>query len=65
MTKRKILTAKFLTALALTATTTVTLTWATPVFAGNSGDYLAARQARMAGDFDAAVYYYIRALGDD
>ncbi|EAQ04455.1 TPR domain protein [Pseudooceanicola batsensis HTCC2597] len=36
-----------------------------PAQAGNSGDYLAARQARMAGDFDAAVYYYIRALGED
>ncbi|WP_240789536.1 tetratricopeptide repeat protein [Pseudooceanicola onchidii] len=45
-------------ALALTATTT-------PVMAGNSGDYLAARQARLSSDFDAAVYYYIRALGAD
>lgn len=36
-----------------------------PVIAGNSGDYLAARQARLTSDFDAAVYYYVRALGDD
>lgn len=36
-----------------------------PMLAGNMGDYLAARQARMNSDFDTAVYYYIRALGDD
>lgn len=36
-----------------------------PAFSGNSGDYLAARQARLTSDFDAAVYYYVRALGDD
>lgn len=51
---------RILTALAL-ATTTL----ATPALSANSGDYLAARQARQSGDFDAAVYYYVRALGDD
>ena len=43
----------------------VMATAAAPAGAGNSGDYLAARQARMASDFDAAVYYYVRALGND
>lgn len=28
-----------------------------------AGNYLAARQARLASDFDAAVHYYMRALG--
>ncbi len=32
---------------------------------GVSGDYLAARQARMNADYRAAVHYYIRALGAD
>ncbi|MDF1855323.1 tetratricopeptide repeat protein [Pseudooceanicola sp.] len=32
---------------------------------GTSGDYLAARQARLASDYRAAVHYYIRALGSD
>lgn len=36
-----------------------------PVLAADfAGNYLAARQARMANDFDAAVHYYMRALGD-
>lgn len=52
---------RILAAVALAASTTL----AGPVFANNSGDYLAARQARFSGDFDAAVYYYVRALGDD
>ncbi|WP_407494661.1 tetratricopeptide repeat protein [Pseudooceanicola sp. MF1-13] len=50
-----------MTALVLAATTALTA----PAFAGNSGDYLAARQAQVSGDYDAAVYYYVRALGDD
>jgi tetratricopeptide (TPR) repeat protein len=36
-----------------------------PALAGNSGDYLAARQARLSSDYDTAVYYYVRALGAD
>lgn len=36
-----------------------------PATSGNSGDYLAARQARLTNDYDAAVYYYVRALGAD
>jgi tetratricopeptide (TPR) repeat protein len=36
-----------------------------PAYSGNSGDYLAARQARLSSDYDAAVYYYVRALGAD
>mgnify|MGYP000453976394 CR=1 FL=1 len=36
-----------------------------PAISGNSGDYLAARQARLSSDYDAAVYYYVRALGAD
>lgn len=52
---------KTMTALVLAASTALTA----PVFAGNSGDYLAARQAQISGDYDAAVYYFVRALGDD
>lgn len=38
----------------------------TPAMAqGVSGDYLAARQARLSSDYRAAVHYYIRALGAD
>ncbi|WP_239520679.1 tetratricopeptide repeat protein [Pseudooceanicola aestuarii] len=32
---------------------------------GNAGSYLAARQARLSSDYDAAVHYYLRALGKD
>lgn len=32
---------------------------------GVSGDYLAARQARMTSDYASAVHYYIKALGQD
>ncbi len=40
--------------------------FAAPIFAqGVSGDYLAARQARLANDYRTAVHYYIRALGAD
>lgn len=49
---------------AITMAAAITAT-AGPVIAGNSGDYLAARQARLTSDYDAAVYYYVRALGDD
>lgn len=36
-----------------------------PVTAADfAGNYLAARQARMSNDYDAAVHYYMRALGD-
>jgi len=52
---------KTMTALVLAASTALTA----PVFAGNSGDYLAARQAQISGDYDAAIYYFVRALGDD
>ena len=41
-------------------------TCAAPVLAqGVSGDYLAARQARLSSDYRAAVHHYIRALGGD
>ncbi|MGR3549853.1 tetratricopeptide repeat protein [Pseudooceanicola sp.] len=54
--------ARLLRAITLAAAVTAV---AGPVISGNSGDYLAARQARLTSDFDAAVYYYVRALGDD
>ncbi|OWU85420.1 tetratricopeptide TPR_2 [Oceanicola sp. 22II-s10i] len=39
---------------------------AAPVLAqGASGDYLAARQARLTNDYRTAVHYYVRALGAD
>lgn len=55
-------TGRILRAVTLAAALTTT---ALPVMAGNSGDYLAARQARISADFDKAVFYYIRALGKD
>ena len=48
-----------------TALAAAIIATASPVVSGNSGDYLAARQARLTNDYDAAVYYYVRALGDD
>ncbi|WP_375174447.1 tetratricopeptide repeat protein [Pseudooceanicola sp.] len=47
------------------AAATILATAAGPALSGNSGDYLAARQAQLSSDYDAAVYYYVRALGDD
>lgn len=49
--------------LALAAAASTTL----PLRAGAepAGAYLAARQARMANDYDAAAHYYLRALGND
>lgn len=36
-----------------------------PVAAADlAGNYLAARQARLTSDYDAAIHYYMRALGD-
>ncbi|MGI3169232.1 tetratricopeptide repeat protein [Pseudooceanicola sp. C21-150M6] len=50
----------------LTAAATLALSTSlvAPALAGNAGDYLAARQARLSSDFDTAVYYYMRALGE-
>lgn len=37
-----------------------------PVLAADlAGNYLAARQARLGADYDAAIHYYTRALGDE
>ncbi|WP_375689012.1 tetratricopeptide repeat protein [Pseudooceanicola sp. LIPI14-2-Ac024] len=50
---------------ALLASAAILATTAPVLAQGASGDYLAARSARMASDYRAAVHYYIRALGAD
>jgi len=51
---------------AVAAAVAVMLGTAAPVMSqGISGDYLAARQARLASDYTRAVHYYVRALGHD
>jgi len=50
---------------ALVAAAALLATVAPVTAQGVSGDYLAARQARLSSDFRAAVHYYIRALGSD
>ena len=50
---------------ALVAAAALLATTAPVAAQGVSGDYLAARQARLSSDYRAAVHYYIRALGAD